>query len=325
MKNKLFQGMAAAFLILVALLLMGGDRVRTIDNLANVENYNYKGNYDKEKAVPLKACDYSFWETVLLPGTGQLSGEIADFCVQGLAFTPDYLLLTAYALNAQENGGLYVYDRKTGAFLGKIPMRRGSHLGGIAYGGKNVWVCHSGERVLSRISYKALCGAVRQRTFSVEGFEEDYPLDDEPSCLTEENGRLFAATFRDKVESRMTAYRYDENRDRLVAETVYPIPPKVQGVAFDEAGNVWLSTSYGRKNSSFLLKYKTLAELGEEGGKPETIVELPPCSEELAIQNGKLYVVFESACRKYKEGTDGRGKSRSPLDKILLLEKFSEI
>lgn len=325
MKNKLFQGMAAAFLILVALLLMGGDWVRTIDNLANVENYNYKGNYDKEKAVPLKACDYSFWETVLLPGTGQLSGEIADFCVQGLAFTPDYLLLTAYALNAQENGGLYVYDRKTGAFLGKIPMRRGSHLGGIAYGGKNVWVCHSGERVLSRISYKALCGAVRQRTFSVEGFEEDYPLDDEPSCLTEENGRLFAATFRDKVESRMTAYRYDENRDRLVAENVYQIPPKVQGVAFDAAGNVWFSTSYGRKNSSFLLKYKTLAELGEEGGKPETIVELPPCSEELAAQNGKLYIVFESACRKYKEGTDGRGKSRSPLDKILLLEKFSEI
>uniref|UniRef100_UPI003FEF7DA6 YncE family protein n=1 Tax=Roseburia sp. TaxID=2049040 RepID=UPI003FEF7DA6 len=325
MKNKLFQGMAAAFLILVALLLMGGDRVRTIDNLANVENYNYKGNYDKEKAVPLKACDYSFWETVLLPGTGQLSGEIADFCVQGLAFTPDYLLLTAYALNAQENGGLYVYDRKTGAFLGKIPMRRGSHLGGIAYGGKNVWVCHSGERVLSRISYKALCGAVRQRTFSVEGFEEDYPLDDEPSCLTEENGRLFAATFRDKVESRMTAYRYDENRDRLVAENVYQIPPKVQGVAFDAAGNVWFSTSYGRKNSSFLLKYKALAAVGEEGVQPEAVVELPPCSEELAAQNGKLYIVFESACRKYKEGTDGRGKSRSPLDKILLLEKFSEI
>ena len=123
----------------------------------------------------------------------------------------------------------------------------------------------------------------------------------------------------------MTAYRYDENRDRLVAENVYQIPPKVQGVAFDAAGNVWFSTSYGRKNSSFLLKYKTLAELGEEGGKPETIVELPPCSEELAAQNGKLYIVFESACRKYKEGTDGRGKSRSPLDKILLLEKFSEI
>ena len=325
MKNKLFQGMGAAFLILVALLLMGGDRVRTIDNLANVENYNYKGNYDKEKAVPLKACDYSFWETVLLPGTGQLSGEIADFCVQGISFTPDYLLLTAYALNAQENGGLYVYDRKTGAFLGKIPMRRGSHLGGIAYDGKNVWVCHSGERVLSRISYKALCGAVRQRTFSVEGFEEDYPLDDEPSCLTEENGRLFAATFRDKVESRMTAYRYDENRDRLVAENVYQIPPKVQGVAFDAAGNVWFSTSYGRKNSSFLLKYKALAAVGEEGVQPEAVVELPPCSEELAAQNGKLYIVFESACRKYKEGTDGRGKSRSPLDKILLLEKFSEI
>ncbi len=325
MKNKLFQVMAAAILILVALLLMGGDRVRTIDNVANVENFGYKGNYEKTEATPIKECDYSFWENVLLPGTGQLPQETTDSCVQGLAFTPDYLLLTAYALNAQENGGLYVYDRKTGAFLGKIPMRRGSHLGGIAYDGKNVWVCHSGQQVLSRISYEALRGTVKQGMFTVAGAEEDYPVEEEPSCLTAENGQLFAATFREKEKSRMTAYRYDENRDRLVAETVYPIPPKVQGVAFDEAGNVWLSTSYGRKNSSFLLKYKTLAELGEEGGKPETIVELPPCSEELAIQNGKLYVVFESACRKYKEGTDGRGKSRSPLDKILLLVKFSEI
>lgn len=325
MKNKLFQVMAAAILILVALLLMGGDRVRTIDNVANVENFGYKGNYEKTEATPIKECDYSFWENVLLPGTGQLPQETTDSCVQGLSFTPDYLLLTAYALNAQENGGLYVYDRKTGAFLGKIPMRRGSHLGGIAYDGKNVWVCHSGQQVLSRISYEALRGTVKQGMFTVAGAEEDYPVEDEPSCLTAENGQLFAATFRDKVESRMTAYRYDENRDRLVAENVYQIPPKVQGVAFDAAGNVWFSTSYGRKNSSFLLKYKALAAVGEEGVQPEAVVELPPCSEELAAQNGKLYIVFESACRKYKEGTDGRGKSRSPLDKILLLEKFSEI
>lgn len=325
MKNKLFQVMAAAILILVALLLMGGDRVRTIDNVANVENFGYKGNYEKTEATPLKECDYSFWENVLLPGTGQLPQETTDSCVQGLVFTPDYLLLTAYALNAQENGGLYVYDRKTGAFLGKIPMRRGSHLGGIAYDGKNVWVCHSGQQVLSRISYEALRGTVKQGMFTVAGAEEDYPVEEEPSCLTAENGQLFAATFREKEKSRMTAYRYDENSDRLVAEKVYQIPPKVQGVAFDAAGNVWFSTSYGRKNSSFLLKYKALAAVEEEGVQPEAVVELPPCSEELAAQNGKLYIVFESACRKYKEGTDGRGKSRSPLDKILLLEKFSEI
>ncbi len=325
MKNKLFQVMAAAILILVALFLMGGDRVRTIDNVANVENFGYKGNYEKTEATPLKECDYSFWENVLLPGTGQLPQETTDSCVQGLAFTPDYLLLTAYALNAQENGGLYVYDRKTGAFLGKIPMRRGSHLGGIAYDGKNVWVCHSGQQVLSRISYEALRGTVKQGMFTVAGAEEDYPVEEEPSCLTAENGQLFAATFQEKEKSRMTAYSYDENRDRLVAENVYQIPPKVQGVAFDAAGNVWFSTSYGRKNSSFLLKYKALAAVGEEDVPPEAVVELPPCSEELAAQNGKLYIVFESACRKYKEGTDGRGKSRSPLDKILLLEKFSEI
>ena len=59
---------------------------------------------------------------------------------------------------------------------------------------------------------------------------------------------------------------------------------------------------------------------------PEVRVELPPCSEEIDISSDTLYVLFESAGEKYYEGTDGKGTSLSPLDKLLMipLEEFYE-
>ena len=44
---------------------------------------------------------------------------------------------------------------------------------------------------------------------------------------------------------------------------------------------------------------------------------MPPCSEEIDCYNDTLYVMFESAGEKYLEGTDGKGTSLSPIDKIL--------
>ena len=53
--------------------------------------------------------------------------------------------------------------------------------------------------------------------------------------------------------------------------------------------------------------------------KPQVQIEMPPCSEELDIRDGNVYVLFESAGEKYYEGTDGLGKSISPIDRILCI------
>ena len=50
---------------------------------------------------------------------------------------------------------------------------------------------------------------------------------------------------------------------------------------------------------------------------PSVKVEMPPCSEEIAIVDNNLYVLFESASSKYFEGTDGKGTSVAPIDKVL--------
>ena len=44
---------------------------------------------------------------------------------------------------------------------------------------------------------------------------------------------------------------------------------------------------------------------------------MPPCSEEVAIADGTVFVLFESASAKYFEGTDGMGKSPAPIDKFI--------
>ena len=46
-------------------------------------------------------------------------------------------------------------------------------------------------------------------------------------------------------------------------------------------------------------------------------LEMPPCSEEIAIADDNVYVLFESASLRYFEGTDGKGNSSSPIDKVL--------
>ena len=53
---------------------------------------------------------------------------------------------------------------------------------------------------------------------------------------------------------------------------------------------------------------------------PYKSIEMPPCSEEVDIDGDTIYMIFESAGEKYFEGTDGKGSSDSPIDKILTID-----
>jgi hypothetical protein len=117
----------------------------------------------------------------------------------------------------------------------------------------------------------------------------------------------------------MMAYYLDETTDKLKALSEYKIPSKVQGIVFDEDGGVYLSTSYGRSSSSYLLYFSSVISLSTSPSHPTRRIEMPPCSEEIESYAGNLYVLFESAGEKYLEGTDGKGKSLSPLDKLLVI------
>lgn len=110
-------------------------------------------------------------------------------------------------------------------------------------------------------------------------------------------------------------------------EIVYrTIPSYVQGVTFTKSGKTIFSCSYGRNTTkkkfiSQLLIYGATDEKNPSGlGEIEMAVALPPMVEEVEMVGDELYMIFESAATTYLEGTDGKGQSMSPIDKIIAVK-----
>lgn len=300
-----------------------------IDSQYNVEMYSYTVS---EKASgsrkQLRNCNYNFREDVIIPGMPStreqdyLENIISSDgqCLQGLCFTPELILMTSYDENSEKKGSLLVFDRSDGAYLFTLAMRGNSHLGGIAFDGKNIWICHSASQTLERIPYGYVRRLAEQspgRFIDAPIVTEEYPLKNTPSCITCYGDRIWVATHTKFFNSEMLSYSYNATNDTLQSVSRYEIPGKVQGIAFDGDGSVYLSTSYGRENSSYLKVYTSLLGLTNHPNDPSVKVEMPPCAEEIAIADNNVYIVFESASKKYFEGTDGNGTSVSPLDKML--------
>ena len=146
-----------------------------------------------------------------------------------------------------------------------------------------------------------------------------YPVANVPSCITYYDDSLWIATHNKYTDSVMMRYVYDADTDRLRNMDDYRIPPKVQGLVFDTDGSLYVSSSYGRRSSSYLRKYSSVYTMSQDTADYELLVEMPPCSEGIALSKDALYVLFESANGKYYTGSDGYGKSLSPLDKILII------
>ncbi len=308
---------------------------KAIDTEENVAFYSYKtaskidGNQKK-----LTECSYRFVEELQIPGMpatrendyiNHIIGS-ENQCFQGLCFTEELILMTAYAEEKEEHGSLLIFDRGSGEYLATLGMKKNSHLGGLAYDGENVWICHSDSDTLERISYeylRTIAETAQGSYIDASTLLVEYKLKNRPSCITCYGGRIWVATYDRRHHSRLYAYSYNSSLDRLTVMTSYRLPSKVQGIAFDEDGGVYLSTSFGRSNSSYLKLYGSLIKLDKEPDKPARKIEMPPCSEEIVIWNDHLYVLFESASKKYFEGTDGNGRCVTPIDKILELELAS--
>lgn len=308
---------------------------KTIDSYLNVEMYSYHtGNILGMNQKELKQCNYNFIDNLVIPGMPSTREKdyvnncinSSDMCMQGLCFTPDYVIMTAYTDDKSEPGSLMVFDRETGKYLVTLGMKKDSHLGGVAFDGDNLWVCHSNSNTLERIAYDYICLIAEDAPgycIDASAISDEYHLKNTPSCITCYGGRIWVATYSKMFHSKMYSYTYDEEADKLTALSGYNIPSKVQGVAFDSQGSVYMSTSLGRDKSSYLRVYSSLLALNSSPETPNIKVEMPPCSEEIAIVDNHLYVLFESASSKYFEGTDGKGTSVSPIDKLLEVEVAS--
>lgn len=312
-------------------LILYAKWTKKISGSMNIQLYSYgAGSLTRSPEKKLSNMNYRILEDLDIPGMPDTRFEdyitnklfSVDQCPQGLCVTEDHILVTSYSTGDRENyGSLYVFDRRTGAYLVTLSMKKGSHLGGICYDGESLWICHSNYRTIERLDYALIKEIARHepgRTVELTQKHEEYRVLNSPSCITFFSGKLWIATHTRFFKSIMKSYRYSGGALEECEE--FAIPDKVQGVSFDEDGHVYLSTSFGRNKSSYIKVYRSAYDLSKQPEKPAECVEMPPCSEELAIAGDELLVLFESGAQKYMEGTDGKGKALAPLDHMVAIQ-----
>lgn len=272
-----------------------------IDNYQNVLKYRIKKEYNFLDKI-------EFLEEEQYP--------------QGLCITEEYIFISSYSGIRGQLGKIKVFDRNNGKYLLSLGMDPRSHMGGLAYDGKDLWICNSSKMSLERLSYAFVQQMTREnegKMIDARNLVEQYQVGNIPSSVTFFNNHLWVSTHSIWTNSTMMGYQYNEKENVLNSIGNFRIPSKVQGVTFSENGEVYLSTSYGRKNTSNIKRYKSIHSMSRNVEDYIEKIEIPPCAEGVVHEDGKLYVIFESAGKKYLEGTDGKGKCPAPLDKILVI------
>ena len=241
-------------------------------------------------------------------------------CLQGLCITDRYVLITSDSDGDANLGELFVFDKYRGELLLTLAMHADSHVGGITWDGKNLWICNSNNNKIERLSYNTLIqmtDKLKGQVIDSRNLTESYVINNTPSGVAYYDGKLWIVTHNILLNGCMKAYIYDENVEQLFEQATYSIPKKTQALAFGKQGKIYISSSYGRRNSSFIRCYESIEMLEKSKASYQFLIELPPSSEGIVVEEDILYVLFESAGERYLNGTDGLGRSISPIDKIL--------
>ena len=149
--------------------------------------------------------------------------------------------------------------------------------------------------------------------------------------ITTANGTNYAVTYvYDIKKDKADEYYFDINSPDFAISTT----EKVQGMCIAPTGEVVLSTSWSLADSNIYI-YKSLNQLTtqnynfkgtninmyvlDSSSLLKTFV-LPSMSEEVTLANGKVYVIFENACKKYKLVTRHKNTSAYSFDVTKVLE-----
>ncbi len=189
------------------------------------------------------------------------------------------------------------------------------HAGGIAYHNSKVYL--AGEDAVRVIEMSDILNA--ENGTAVDAVEV-IPVNNQASFAFADNDYLYVGEFHDG-DSYVTEHPYETPEgknfaivsrysysDLTTPDLVYSIRNKVQGFCITEDGKIVLSTSFGLNDSYFYVY--DLADAKDSGevldgapvyflGECTKEIKAPAMSEGLAVYDGKVITLFESACDKY--------------------------
>lgn len=254
-----------------------------------------------------------------------------DICTsmtpQGMDVTEDSIFVSAYCHTKRHNSVLYQIDKETGRFVKEIIMPNQSHAGGIAYDNRNqvLWVSDTleGKAAVSLYTMEALENYQYQKTKKPLPFLETHVLEGitRNSFMAFRGGSLYAGYFSLSGDSIINRYsvnfelneRNKEEYEEMDSERELfgkvaidqewaDILSQVQGV--EVFGNyLFLSQSYGYADSKLRIYERAVVETEKYSLKKKEEIKsfsLPNRMEQICIQGGKLYMLFESGAYAYR-------------------------
>ena len=324
-KNKVLRFFARALSLLLSFLLLA----LLISNI--LQPLFYKDYY--------KRADREF----LAPGL--VHGLVPQgFCFEE---TSRVFLSCGYMTNSEKASRIYITDGngKNARFV-ELFNEDGSpytgHTGGIAASESKVFLANDGEGDDNCVWVLDLEELLNNETGKMTLKTRFFP-ETRAACCFIGNGALWVGEFYDeekyptKESHHITAPTGEENPSLIcsygldnfnetgifstIPDRILSVRGKLQGFAFLD-GKIYISTSYGLNNSHLYVYSEPFSEHSdlkyEIDGVPvsvwcldsENLIEditLPPMSEELAVKNNKVYILYESASQKYVFGNFLRG------------------
>ena len=289
--------------------------------------------------------------------SGELSllipGLTEGLIPQGIAWMPeeDWLLFAGYRTDKGASA-LVAVDRKTGDITREASLRyaEGSvydgHAGGVCVTGDDIYL--SNAHMLYRIPKSAFLALPASGECR---FEEEIPVPVNSSYCCYAEGVLWVGEFQytgdyptdrshyirtaDGMQKAWTCGYVMAGRDNFDApDYILSMTERIQGITTLD-GVIYLSQSYGRRNSSAIYRYAdvhddspdTYVEIGGEkvplwildSNRLEAALICPPMTECLCTVPEGICVLFESAAEKYM---DPGNASVNPMDRVFLLTSF---
>lgn len=236
--------------------------VRKVDSDKSVKSYNYPVMNYACPGYRLTDFSWSVNSRYILPGLATTVDEdlakqyihCSNLCPQGICVAGDYLLTTAYCMDGVHTSCVFVFNRKTGAYLNTLVLTEKSHVGGITYDGGdskdgNIWICHSNSNRLQRIPYSALktyvtgskkCVNYKAAELVMSDKDGFHSVANRPSAISynPSDGYLWVTEYVLADEGRsatMAAYEYKNGELHEVQKYLHPAEEDYLGVATDDA------------------------------------------------------------------------------------------
>lgn len=217
---------------------------------------------------------------------------------QGLAHDAEHdeWLYTFYDARNPRDGLLVIADAK-GETTARVELTGLDHYGGVTVLGDRTYV--SGRGRLQVHETARLREGIADPVLTVKVKAS--------STVTAHDGELWVTRF--VVDGPGRTYRYvldDEGRPQWSGEELV-VPPRTQGMAFDEDRAVWFSRSWGRTAPSTLTRVDAVDFRRDGGWTPLTgrNTLLPPMAEGSVVVDGRLHQLYESGATAYSRHQRG--------------------